>query len=154
MRYGDATTWQKLHELGLKTASTEDKQYYYDALAFATDPKLIQKSLAITLTDELPTSRAVFMVPKVARESDRPDLAWEFAKKNLKLLLAKVDALTANSYLPSLFTFFFDPARIEEVKAFAKKNLSEASRKPVEIASDEIQFRADFRKRLIDQVAQ
>jgi aminopeptidase N len=153
MRYGDATTWQKLHELGLKTSSTEDKQYYYDALAFATDPKLIQKSLAITLTDELPTSRAIFMVPKVARESDRPDLAWEFAKKNVKPLVAKVDVLNANSYLPSLFTFFFDPARIEELKTFAKKSLSEASRKPVEIASDEIQFRAEFRKRLIDQVA-
>ena len=152
MRYGDATIWQKLHELGLKTASTEDKQYYYDALAFATDPKLIQKSLAITLTDELPTSRATFMVPKVARESDRPDLAWEFAKKNLKPLVAKVDALNANSYLPSLFSFFFDSARIEELKAFATKNLLEASRKPVEIASDEIQFRADFRKRLIEQI--
>jgi aminopeptidase N len=152
VRCGDATTWQKLHELGLKTASSEDKQYYYDALAFATDPQLIQKSLAITLTDELPTSRAVFMVAKVARETDRPDLAWEFAKKNLKPLVAKVDALTANTYLPSLFTFFFDPARIEELKAFAEKNLSEASRKPVEIASDEIQFRADFRKRLIKQI--
>jgi hypothetical protein len=153
MRYGDATTWQKLHELGLKTTSTEDKQYYYDALAFATDPKLIQKSLAIALTDELPTSRAVFMVPKVARESDRPDLAWEFANKNLKPLVAKVDALNASSYLPSLFTFFFDPGRIEKLKAFAKKNLSEASRKTVEIASDEIQFRANFRKRLVDELA-
>jgi aminopeptidase N len=154
MRYGDTTTWQKLHELGLKTASTEDKQYYYDALAFVTDPKLIQKSLAIALTDELPTSRAVFMVSKVGRESDRPDLAWEFAKKNLKPLVAKLDALNANSYLPGLFTFFFDPARIDELKAFAGKNLAEASRKPVEIASDEILFRADFRKRLIEQLAQ
>jgi len=68
-------------------------------------------------------------------------------------LLAKVDALTANSYLPSLFSFFFDPARAEELKAFAKKNLAESSRKPVEIASDEIQFRTDFRKRLIEQLA-
>jgi aminopeptidase N len=152
MRYGDATTWQKLHELGLKTTSTEEKQNYYDALAFATDPQLIQKSLAIALTDELPTSRAVFMVSKLARESDRPDLAWAFARKNLKALVAKVDALNANSYLPSLFTFFYDPARIEELKAFAQKNLSEPSRKPVEIASDEILFRADFRKRLIEQI--
>src|SRR6267378_3525703 len=152
MHCGDAATWQKLHELGLKTTSTEEKQNYYEALAFTTDPKLIQKSLAIALTDELPTSRAVFMVSKVARESDRPDLAWEFAKRNLKPLIAKVDALNANSYLPSLFTFFYDPARIEELKAFAHKNLSEASRKPVEIASDEILFRADFRKRLIDQI--
>mgnify|MGYP003694699781 CR=1 FL=1 len=71
MRYGDATIWQKLHELGLKTASTEDKQYYYDALAFATDPKLIQKSLAITLTDELPTSRADFHGPE-SRTRERP----------------------------------------------------------------------------------
>src|SRR5437773_416003 len=152
IRYGDAATWQKLHELGLKTTSTEEKQNYYDALAFASDPKLIQKSLAIALTDELPTSRAVFMVSKVARESDRPDLAWEFAKKNLKPLIAKVDALNANSYLPSLFTFFSDPAQIEELKVFAQKNLSEPSRKPVEMASDEILFRADFRKRLIDQI--
>jgi len=152
MRYGDAATWQKLDELGLKTTSSEEKQNYYDALAFATDPKLIQKSLAIALTDELPTSRAVFMVLKVARESDRPDLAWEFARKNLKALVAKVDALNANSYLPSLFTFFYDPARIEELKAFAQKNLSEPSRKPVETASDEILFRADFRKRLIEQI--
>src|SRR5205823_12839450 len=120
MRYGDVTAWQKLHELGLKTASTEDKQYYYDAIAFAIDPKLIQKSLAITLTDELPTSRAVFMVAKVARESDRPDLAWQFAKKNLKPLLAKVDALNANSYLPSLFACLFDPARIQQLKTCAK----------------------------------
>jgi hypothetical protein len=152
MRYGDAATWQRLHELGLKTASTEDKQYYYDALAFTADPKLIQKSLAVTLTDELPTSRAVFMVPKVARESDRPDIAWEFARKNLKALVAKVDALNANSYLPSLFTFFYGPGRIDELKAFAQKNLSEPSRKPVEIAADEILFRADFRKRLIQQM--
>src|SRR5437660_1601342 len=152
MRYGDAATWQKLHELGLKTTSTEEKQNYYDALAFASDPKLIQKSLAIALTDELPTSRAVFMVSKVARESDRPDLAWEFARKNLSALVAKVDALNANSYLPSLFTFFADRARIPQLKAFAQKNLSEPSRKPVEIASDEILFRADFRKRLIEQM--
>ena len=153
MRNGGAATWQKLHELGLETTSTEEKQNYYDALAFASDPKLIQKSLAIALTDELPTSRAVFMVSKVARESDRPDFAWEFARKNLKALVTKVDALNANSYLPSLFTFFYDPSRIEELKAFVQKNLSELSRKPVEIASDEILFRADFRKRLIDQMA-
>lgn len=150
MRYGDAATWEQLHQLGLKTASTEEKQYYYDALAFASDPKLIQKSLAIALTDELPTSRAVFMVGKVARESDRPDLALEFAGKNLKALAAKVDALGANTYFPSLFTFFFDPARIEELKMFATKNLTEASQKPIAIASDEIRFRADFRKRVID----
>ncbi len=152
MRYGDTAVWEKLHELGLKTTSTEEKQNYYDALAFSTDPALIKRILAIALTEELSTSRAVYVASKVARESDRPDLAWEFARTNMKALLAKVDALGAITYVPTLFTFFSDTARIEELKTFAQKNLSGDARKPVEIASDEIAFRADLRRRLIEQI--
>jgi hypothetical protein len=152
MRNGDNPVWDKLHELGLKTTSAEEKQNYYDALAFSTDPSLIKKTLAISLTDELPTSRAVYLVSKVALESDRPDLAWEFAKTNMKALLAKVDSLGANSYVPSLFTFFSDGARADELKAFAQKNLAPDAAKAVEIAADQIRFRADLRRRLLEQV--
>src|SRR4029077_5683885 len=91
-RYADETTRTKLHELGLKTTSIEEKQNYYNALACATDPKLMKKTLSIALTDELPTSRAIFLVPKVARDSGHPDTAWEFAKANMNALLAKTDA--------------------------------------------------------------
>src|SRR6266513_2708634 len=73
--YADEKTCTKLHELGLKTTSIEEKQNYYDALACATDQVLVQKTLAIALTDELPTSRAIFVVSRVARESGHPDIA-------------------------------------------------------------------------------
>jgi aminopeptidase N len=152
MRNGDLKTWQKLHDLGLKTTSAEEKQNYYDALSFATEPALIDKTLALSLTDELPTSRAVYLVSKVARESNRPDLAWQFARKNLKALLAKVDALGANTYIPSLGSFFNDRARIGELRAFAQKNLQPGSLKHVEIAADEISFRAELRQRLLAQI--
>src|SRR5262249_60686832 len=68
-RYADEKTWNKLHELGLKTTSIEEKQNYYNALTCATDPNLLKKALAIALTDELPTSRAIFLVSRVARHS-------------------------------------------------------------------------------------
>ena len=103
-RYADQSSWNKLHELGMKTTSIEDKQRYYDALACALDPKLVTQTLEIALGDELPTSRATYLVAKVARESQRPDIAWEFAKGHMKQLLAKTDALTVNSYAPGLFT--------------------------------------------------
>jgi aminopeptidase N len=109
--YADEATWNALHELGLRTTSTEEKQNYYDALAAARAPALIAKTLEISLIDELPTSRAVFLVGKVARYSDHPELAWGFAKANMKSLLAKTDALGANSYVPSLFNFFSEPSR-------------------------------------------
>src|SRR5213596_149824 len=89
--YADEKTWTKLHELGLKTTSIEEKQNYYNALAETTDPQLVKKTLAIALTDQLPTSRATQLVPRVARDSGHPDIAWEFAKANMKALLAKVD---------------------------------------------------------------
>jgi aminopeptidase N len=139
----------------MKTTSTEEKQNYYDALARATDPKLIKRTLQIALTEELPTSRALYLVLKVARHSEHPELAWQFAKTHMKELLAKSDALGANRYAPSLFTFFSDAARIEEIKTYGKKNLppGSASEKAVAQAVDEIGFRAEFKARLIPQLS-
>jgi ERAP1-like protein len=148
----DEKSWNKLHELGLKTTSIEDQQNYYDALACATDPKLVKRTLAIALTDELPTSRAIFLVSRVARDSGHPEIAWDFAKANMKALLAKVDAAGANRYAPSLFTFFSDGSRANELKNYAKKNLVQTSAPEVAKVVDEIQFRAEFRDRLESQL--
>src|SRR5712692_9691304 len=150
--YADEATWNKLRELGLATTSIEEKQNYYDALAGARDPKLAAKTLQISLTDELPTSRAIFLVGKVARSGEHPDLAWEFAKANMKALLAKTDALAANSYAPSLFTFFSELSRAAELQAYAKTNLPATSAKEVAKAVDEIEFRAEFKNRLASQL--
>src|SRR5438132_12258284 len=150
--YADEATWNKLRELGLATTSIEEKQNYYDALAGARDPKLAAKALQISLTDELPTSRAIFLVGKVARSGEHPDLAWEFAKANMKALLAKTDALAANSYAPSLFTFFSELSRVAELQAYAKTNLPATSAKEVAKAVDEIEFRAEFKNRLASQL--
>ena len=139
-------------ELGVKTTSIEEKTTYYNALASATDPKLAARTLEISLGDELPTSRAVFLVAKVARDSEHPDLAWNFAKANMKALLAKTDALGVNRYAPSLFTFFSDQSRADELKAYAKTNLPAASAKEVAKAVDEVEFRAEFKRRLANQL--
>jgi aminopeptidase N len=148
----DEATWNKLHELGLKTTSIEEKQNYYDALAAARDPKLAAKALQISLTDELPTSRAPHLVGKVARYSEHPDLAWDFAKTNMKALLEKTDALGANTFAPSLFVFFSEKSRANELKTYAKSNLPATSAKEVTKAVDEVEFRADFKQRLALQL--
>ncbi len=151
-RYADEKTWNQLHELGLKTTSIEEKQNYYNALAGAIEPKLLKKTLPIALTDELPTSRAIFLVSRVARQSDHPDIAWDFAKANMKTLLAKTDALGANRYASGLFTFFAENSRADKLRAYAKANLPETSAPEVAKAVDEIQFRSEFKRRLTPQL--
>ena len=152
-RYADEDTWRKFHELGLKTTSIEEKQNYYDALACVIDPKLAARTLEISLGDELPTSRAIHLVARVARQSEHPEIAWQFAKAHMKQLLAKADALGANSYAPGLFTFFSDAARILELERYAKSDLPQTAAKEVAKAIDEIGFRAEFKPRLATQMA-
>src|SRR5437773_1635558 len=92
------------------------------------------------------------VVAKVARDGGHPDVAWEFAKANMKALLAKADAAGANRYAPSLFTFFSDGSRADELKIYAKNNLPPESAPEVAKAVDEIQVRAEFKKRLTSQL--
>lgn len=152
-RHADENTWKKLRELGLKTTSMDEKQNYYYALASAIDPKLAARTLEISLGDELPTSRALYLVSKVARESEHPEVAWMFAKSHMKQLLAKTDALGGNSYAPGLFTFFSDSTRIAELERYAKSDLPATAAKDVAKAIDEIGFRAELKPRLVRQIA-
>ncbi|HKP04776.1 MAG TPA: M1 family metallopeptidase [Chthoniobacterales bacterium] len=152
-RYADEATWKMLHELGLKTTSIEEKATYYNALSATIDPKLAARTLEISLGDELPTSRATYLVSRVARESEHPEVAWTFAKGHMKQLLAKTDALTANSYAPGLFTLFSDPARIAELERYAKSDLPASAARDVAKASDEVGFRADMKSRVTAEMS-
>jgi hypothetical protein len=136
----------------LKTTSTEDKQYYYEALGGAIDPKLIKRTIPIALNDELSTSRAAQLLPFAARQGERPDLVWEFARVHMKELLAKQDALGINSFAAALFRFSSDGRDAEALKSYAKANLLPSATLAVEKTVDEIGFRAEFKQRLLPQL--
>ena len=151
-RYADSGTWEKLHKLGLKTTSTEEKQFYYEALGNAIDPKLIRRTIALALTDELPTSQAAFLLPFAARQGEHPELVWEFALEHMKALLAKQDALGINGFAAGLFTFLSSPKDAQTLESYAKANLPTAAGKAVAKAIDEIGFRAELKQRLLPQL--
>ncbi len=151
-RYADSGTWEKLHKLGLKTNSTEEKQYLYEALASAIEPRLIQRTMALALTDELPTSRAAALVPLAARRGEHPQLVWEYAQAHMKELLAKQSSLGINDFAAGLFTFFSDPKDAQALERYAKTNLPKASAGSVAKAVDEIGFRAELKQRLVPQL--
>jgi len=67
-------------------------------------------------------------------------------------LLAIVDEAGAYRYAPILFIFFSDGSRADEIKKYAEKNLAPASAHEVAKVVDEIQFRAEFRDRLVSQL--
>ncbi|MEO7165818.1 MAG: M1 family metallopeptidase [Spartobacteria bacterium] len=151
-RYADSQSWEKLHKLGLKTTSTEEKQYYYEALSGALDPRLLPRTMAIALTDELPTSRAAYLLPYAARQGEHPELVWEFAREHMKELLAKQDALGINGFAAGLFNFYSDPKGASTLQSYAKASLPPSAHKAVAKTVDEIGFRAELKIRLEPQL--
>lgn len=153
-RYADAKTWETLHGLGLKTKSIEAKGNFYRAMAAALDPELAKKTLALSLGDELPASRATRLVRDVAVAAEQPELAWEFAQAHQKELDAKLDALGRMRFAPNVMRGFSEESRAAELETYAKKNSPAGLGSDVRKTAEEIRFRADLKRRLIPEIKQ
>jgi aminopeptidase N len=151
-RYADQKTWDKLHELGLKTQSIEEKGNFYRAMAAALSPELAKRTLPLSLTDELPTSRAIFLVVSVARTGEHPDLAWEFTQAHRKELDAKLSAVLAVRFVPYLMRGFSDAPHATELETYARKYMLAGAKSEVDKAAEEIRFHADLKARIIPEI--
>ena len=151
-RGADETIYQQLHDAAKKTDSVEQKRSLYGALAAAHDPALIQKTLAIALTDELPPQQAARIVQRVAGGSEQPELALEFAQKHITELVAKLSSFRANDYIADVFENFTDAPRADELDAWAKTNLPPDAAPATAKAADAIRFKAALKERLLPEI--
>jgi ERAP1-like C-terminal domain len=153
-RYADQKTWETLHELGLKTKSIEEKGHFYSAMAAALASDLAKRTLPLSLTDELPASRATRLVTNVSRSGEQPGLAWEFAQAQRKQLDSKLDAFGKIFFAPNVMRAFSEAKRAMELEAYARKNLPLDAKSEIGKAAEEIRFKADLKPRLLPQIAQ
>ncbi|MGI8482428.1 MAG: ERAP1-like C-terminal domain-containing protein, partial [Chthoniobacterales bacterium] len=152
-RYADQKTWETLHELGLKTKSIEEKGFFYSATADALAPELAKRTLALSLTDELPAPRAVGLVANVSRSGEQPALAWEFFQAHRTQLDAKLDSLGKIRFAPGVMRGFSELKRADELEAYAQKNLPSDAKSEIAKAAEEIRFNADLKARLVPEIA-
>ena len=151
-RHADQTTWDKLHELGLKTQSIEEKGNFYDAMAAALSPELAKRTLPLSVTDEVPASQAVSLVALVATDGEQPEIAWNFAQTNREKLDAKLSALVAVRFVPYLMRGFSDARRATELETYAQKYMPAGAKSEVEKAAEEIRFNADLKARIVPEL--
>ncbi len=149
----DAATWDRIRTLAKRTTDTEQKDLLYAALTAVRDEALSTRTLAIALTDELPTRQAAGIPGRVAASSEQPERAWDFAKANLSALLARVSDFEANRFVPRIFTNFSDAKRAAELETFAESSLPPRAARAVALAADEIRFKSDFRTRALREAA-
>jgi aminopeptidase N len=143
-RYADRATYDTLLALGRKTTNTEERVRYYTAAASARDPALAEETLAIALTDELPTSLVGTLISQVASQGEHRDLAWSFVKANLTALAAKQGPSFQNNFPANLMTNFTDAAHAAELASFAPAQATSGGRLVAARSYERIMTDADF----------
>jgi len=142
-RGADRATYQTLLGLGRTSTNTEERVRYYSALAGVLDPALARETLAIALTEELPNDVSRRLINWVA-EGEHPDLALEFVKTNFEALATKHGSSFRNTFVSNLMANFSDPARAEELKAFAPVYETSGGRMVAERTRERILADAEF----------
>jgi len=150
-READRTIYDELRALGRKATSTEERIRYYVALATATNPALAKETLAITLTDEVPSDLANGLILTVA-SGKHPELALDFVRANFAALAAKRGPNFRAFFMSALMTNFADRAHAEELAGFAPVHETAGGRIAAARAEEQILEAADFRARQIPAI--
>jgi aminopeptidase N len=141
-RTADRATYDTLLALARKTTNTSERVRYYSAAAGALDPALAKDSLAIALSDELPTSLVGTLFFWVAAE--HRELAWDFVRDNFETLAAKQGPSFRHTFASSLMTTFADRERAAELERFAPVHETSGGRITATRAEESILTDADF----------
>ena len=145
-RYADRPTYERLHQLARAARTTEDQERYYGAMQAALDPALARDTLALNLGTELSSRFFVWNVRAVAG-NEHAELAWNFAREHLAVLLKQLTPVQTNGYLAALMGAFTDADRADEFEDFVRKNLSAEAIPETTKAADAIRHVSAVKKR-------
>ena len=143
-RTADRVTYDTLIGMARKTTNTDERVRYYSAAAGALDPAFAKETLAIALTDELPTSLVGTTISWVASQGEHPDLAWAFVRENFAALAAKQGPSFRYYFASNLMTNFTDAAHAADLAGFAPVHETSGGRMIAARSNERIMTDADF----------
>jgi aminopeptidase N len=151
-RTADRATYDTLLGLARRATNTDERVRYYMAAAGARDPDLARETLALTLTDELPTTLVGRVISAVASAGEHRDLAWNFVKENFGTLAAKQGPSFEDNFPAAMLSIFTDAAHAQELADFAPAHKTSGGRTVAARAFERIMTEADFSARQLPAV--
>jgi len=148
----DRASYDTLLALARKTTVTNERLRYYYAAASARDATLARTTLALTLTDELPSTIVGGVIYTVGLSGEQPELAWEFVKANFDALAAKQGPSFGDAFIASFMTNFSDEAHAVELAHFAPAQASTGGRVMAARALETIAIAADLKTRALPAI--
>jgi aminopeptidase N len=144
--------YEALIALARRTTITSERVRYYNAAASARDGDLARRTLALTLTRELPSTMVNGLINEVAQSGWQPQLAWDFIKQNLDALTARQGPDFRDEFIPNFMINFQDEAHAAELAQFAPAQATTGGRVMSGRAQEAIALSIDVKTRTLPLV--
>jgi aminopeptidase N len=150
-RNADQQTYDALGKLARTAGNGREQMRYYSAMARASDPKLIERTLHLALTDELAPERASELILIVAM-GEHPELALQFATANFNALAAKHGPEFRYFFMSRLMSNFVEPSYAKQLANFAPAQETSGGRIEALRAEARIMESAGFREHQLREI--
>ncbi len=148
--HADQAAYDQLHAIAKSSANETEVRRYYGALMAVRDPKLVQQTLDILMSAELP--------PQVAGQRGRfitemepndPPVVWQFYKAHVDELASTRSEFSRALSIANLPATFWNAAPLDELEAFVKAKGGPAPAQFVARGMERARFQLAVRARIV-----
>ena len=150
-RNADAATWETIRERAKATPGTVERTSLYQLLGRAKDEALARRALDLALTDEPGKTISSGLIGSVADQ--HPRLAIDFVLAHLAQVNELIDISGRSRFMQRLAGSSRDAALIPILESYAKANLAETDRKPIQQTIDRIRYESTQAQRIRTETA-
>ena len=146
---GDERTYKKLLALYRKNTLQEEKLRFLSAMCNFKQKKILEKTLALTLTPEIRSQNMRVPIMGVSANIHGKEILWPWMKKHWKKLVKKFGAGNplANRIVASIGSVIDDTME-KEVRTFFKKNPMPGTERTIEQTIERVKIQAKFLRRI------
>lgn len=149
---GDAATYELFWERYKSAATPQEETRYLFNLAAFPDRALLQRTLDATLTSEIRTQNAPFLIGSAMGHLEDGDLAWEFVKAHWDEMVARYPDNTHVRMLAGI-TALSTPERATEIEEFFSVPRVRQGQKTLDQHLERLRINLAFRQRESAQLA-
>jgi len=143
--------WDQLHSMAKAAKSQMESSELYSMLGLARDPKLVQRALDLSLTDELPVTTRPLTIGAAAY-GYHPEMAFDFAVANLDKVNSWLEPDSRNEFEARLAGQSMERSMIQKLKDYADAHVPPTAHASVDKALGQIAYYAGVREKMLPDV--
>jgi aminopeptidase N len=146
----DQAAFDQLHAVARSAKNETEVRRFYGALADVRDPKLVQQTLEILMSPEIPPQAASMRGRTItAMAPNNPQVVWQFYQAHVNELQGSQSEFQRALSIANVPSSFWNAAPLTELEAFVKAHERGAPQQFVARAMERARFSLALRDRLV-----